>query len=243
MRVRREQTLAALALAGIVGWAIWSYTTGGVLAALFSTELDSEAKVAAVRGVFLAWGPLAPLAYVLVCTVEVVVAPIPGTILYLPGGVIFGGFWGGTLSLLGNSLGSAIAFLLMRTMVGQAWGHSFFESHHMLRVEEFIRRRGLVSVVLLRVNPLTSSDIVSYAAGLTPMSLGTLVLGSTIGMAPLCYLQAYLSLELFTAFPWLLWPLIAGCGLYVVLAVVAIRKLRLDPNGIESHGDQTAPNR
>ena len=158
-------------------------------------------------------------------------APIPGTILYLPGGVIFGGFWGGTLSLVGNAIGSAIAFLLMRTMVGQAWGHSFFESHQMLRVEEFIRRRGLLSVVLLRVNPLTSSDIVSYAAGLTPMSLGTLVLGSTIGMAPLCYLQAYVSLELFTAFPWLLWPLIAGCGLYVVLAVVAIRKLRLPEKG------------
>ncbi len=205
--------------------------TGGVLDALLSTDLDAEAKVVAVREFFFAWGPLAPLAYVLVVVVEVVVAPIPGTILYLPGGVIFGGFWGGTLSLVRNAIGSAIAFLLMRTMVGQAWGHSFFESHQMLRVEEFIRRRGLLSVVLLRVNPLTSSDIVSYAAGLTPMSLGTLVLDSTIGMAPLCYLQAYVSLELFTAFPWLLWPLIAGCGLYVVLAVVAIRKLRLLEKG------------
>ena len=225
--MRRQQVLAALALAGVAGWVIWSYATGGVMSVLLSTELDAEAKVIAVREFFFAWGPLAPLAYILVVAVEVVVAPIPGTILYLPGGVIFGGFWGGTLSLVGNGIGSAIAFLLMRTMVGREWSHEFFKSHHLLKVEEFIRRRGLLSVVLLRVNPLTSSDIVSYAAGLTPMSLGTLVLGSTLGMAPLCYLQSYLSLELFTAFPWLLWPLIIGCVLYAVLAVAAIRKLKL----------------
>ena len=50
--------------------------------------------------------------------VEVVVAPIPGTMLYAPGGVIFGGFLGGLLSLAGNVIGAGIACRLMRAFLG-----------------------------------------------------------------------------------------------------------------------------
>ena len=44
------------------------------------------------------------------------IAPIPGTILYAPAGVIFGGFWGGVYSLIGNISGAALSFFLMRAL-------------------------------------------------------------------------------------------------------------------------------
>ena len=115
----------------------------------------------------------------------------------------------------------------MRTIVGGTWSTDFFSSRRPQSVQECISRHGTLSVALLRVNPLTSSDIVSYAAGLTSMSTSRVMIGTMFGMAPLCYIQSYLSVELFIAFPWLLWPLLIGCVLYAVLAVIAIRKLRI----------------
>ena len=59
-------------------------------------------------------GVAAPLAYVGFVTVKAVVAPIPGTMLHAPGGVIFGGFLAGLLSLAGNVIGAGIACQLDR---------------------------------------------------------------------------------------------------------------------------------
>ena len=96
-----------------------------------------------------------------------------------------------------------------------------------MSVKEFILRHGVLSITLLRVNPLTSSDIVSYAAGLTPISTSAVMIGTLFGMAPLCYIQAYLSMEVFTVFPWLIWPLIVGCVIYAILAAMAIWRLKI----------------
>ena len=225
--VNRDQLLATIILGALVAIVGWSYWSGGVLYVLLDPGLDSAAKVESLRASFNSWGPLAPLAYILLVIIEAVVAPIPGTILYLPGGVIFGGFWGGTLSLIGNIVAAGICCVLMRTIVGRTWSTDFFSTGRLQSAQEFISRHGTLSVALLRVNPLTSSDIVSYAAGLTPMSTSTVMIGTMFGMAPLCYIQSYLSVELFVAFPWLLWPLLVGCVIYAVLAVIAIRKLRI----------------
>jgi hypothetical protein len=50
--------------------------------------------------------------------------------------------------------------------------------------------------------------------------------GTCLGMAPLCFLQAYLAEELFTALPWLVWPLVLLCLAYAVAVVVVLLKLR-----------------
>ena len=78
--------------------------------------------------------------------------------------------------------------------------------------------------MLLRINPLTSSDLVSYAAGLTRMPVVALMSATAVGMAPLCYAQAFLSQQLFQAFPWLIWPLVAIGSAYIfLLARLALR--------------------
>ncbi len=222
----KERLWAILTLLGFAGLVVWSYSSGGLIAALFSADTSPAEKVEAMRAFFSSWGPLAPVAYIMLVIAEGVIAPIPGAILYLPGGVIFGGFWGGTLSLIGNVFAAGICCTLMRTLVGRSWSEDFFSAGRLLSVKEFILQHGVLSIALLRVNPLTSSDIVSYAAGLTPISTSTVMIGTLFGMAPLCYIQAYLSMGLFTVFPWLIWPLIVGCIFYAVLAAMVLRRLR-----------------
>ena len=72
-----------------------------------------------------------------------------------------------------------------------------------------------------------------YAAGLTRLSLWKVMLGTLAGMAPLCFAQAYLADGLLSAFPQLIYPLLAACAIYavVVLWVLSnqVRKPTDDP--------------
>ncbi len=112
----RALAIAAVALLG--GLLAWSYANDGIVQVLLRSGDTAEAKVAALRVFFGRFGVAAPLAYLGFVTMEVVVAPIPGTMLYAPGGVIFGGFLGGLLALSGNVLGAGIACQLMRLLIG-----------------------------------------------------------------------------------------------------------------------------
>ena len=214
-RLTLRTGLLWLTCAVIVGWCVWSATSGGIVAAMFSTELEPAEKLERLKQFFTQFGVLAPLVYVLFVTTEVVVAPLPGAMLYAPGGIIFGAFWGGLLSLIGNVIGAGIACRLMRSVFGGR-ASGFFETRALKSREEAIARRGVLVVFLLRLNPLTSSDIVSYATGLTSMPTWKVMLGTALGMAPLCWVQAWLADELLRTFPQLLYPLLVLCGIYVV---------------------------
>jgi uncharacterized membrane protein YdjX (TVP38/TMEM64 family) len=173
-----------------------------------------------VRG----WGALAPVVYVAAVTVEVLIAPIPGLLLYAPGGAIFGGFLGGTLALLGNTIGASIACFLARTL-GAGWLASRVHSTRLAAIRERLRARGAWVVFLLRLNPLTSSDLVSYAAGLAGVPSRRVALGTFFGMLPQCYLQAYLAETLFEVLP--LPAVVAGA--LVAAAVIVWITLRRSP--------------
>lgn len=210
----RRWSVAARALAwttllGLIAWVVVSYARGGLVGMMLRLDLPATAKIDALRGFFENLGPAAPLAYVGIVTVEVVVAPIPGTILYAPAGAVFGGWRGGWLSLAGNIIGAALSFALMRAL-----GHDAFERwvrrEHLERLERRLVDHGVLVVFLLRVNPLTSSDIVSYAAGATAMPLWKLAIGTALGMAPLCFLQSYLAEGLLVAYPRLIYPLLVA---------------------------------
>jgi len=221
--VPTAKLLASLAIVGLVAWVAISYRQGGIVGIMLSGEIDAATKLEELRSFFAGLGAFAPLAYVAIVTVEVVIAPIPGTVLYAPAGVIFGGFWGGVLSLIGNVTGAALSFALMRVL-GRSTFERLIEAEQLEALERRLVERGVLVVFLLRVNPLTSSDIVSYAAGATSMPLRKLLLGTTLGMAPLCFLQAYLAEGLLTAFPSLIYPLLVAGVLYAAVFVWAIYK-------------------
>ena len=56
-------------------------------------------------------------------------------------------------------------------------------------------------VLLLRLNPLTTSDLVSYAAGVAGVPAWKVAVGTLVGLAPWCYLQAYFAERVFEVVP------------------------------------------
>ena len=220
----RAVVIAALALVGsLVGW---SYAHGGIVHVLLDSALTADQKVSALRAFFDRFGAAAPMAYVGMVVLEVVIAPIPGTMLYAPGGVIFGGFWGGLLSLAGNVIGAGIACQSMRVLLGDR-AERYFARSALARYEKLIARRGAWVVFLLRVNLFTSSDLVSYAAGLTNLSAWHVMLGTLAGMAPICFAQSYMAEGLLTTFPWLIYPLVVVSAVYLwVVAWIVVNLIR-----------------
>jgi uncharacterized membrane protein YdjX (TVP38/TMEM64 family) len=184
----------------------------------FSGTPDQGPWLEHVRRVVAGWGRLAPILYTLAVVVEVIVAPFPGTLLYAPAGAIFGGFLGGTLSLVGNVVGAAISCVLGRLigerLLGRRAGDSDFRRYH-----DLLRERGLWVVLLLRLNPFTTSDLVSYAAGMAGVRAWKVAVGTLVGLAPWCYLQAYFAEQVFELVPgWIL----AVSGILLVVGVLLV---------------------
>jgi uncharacterized membrane protein YdjX (TVP38/TMEM64 family) len=171
----------------------------------------------------LAWGLWAPLIYVAIVIVEVLIAPIPGTLLYAPSGAIWGGFIGGTLSLIGNVTGATIACWLAGTF-GERWAARAAPAGRLAEMRARLRARGAWLIFILRLNPFTSGDYVSYAAGLAGVPPRKVFIGTLAGMIPHCYAQSYLAealFELLPSGPWMVLMLVAGT---VIVAVVALRR-------------------
>lgn len=241
-RQRRPTLLLAGLTITVVVIIFASWRAEGIAFDLVRSDQTAAWKIDRLQTFFESCGPLAPIVYVAFVTVEVVVAPIPGLMLYAPGGVIFGGFFGGLLSLTGNVLGAGIACGLTRT-IGSSWLTRLFPEDSLEKAHSELDRRGGWLIFLLRVNPLTSSDLVSYAAGFTRIPIWKVVLATMAGMAPLCFAQAWLAESLFVAYPELLYPLLIIGVAYIIAIVIVIRRLisgshRQARSGIEPHRHQ-----
>ena len=104
------------------------------------------------------------------------------------------------LSLLGNVTGAAIACWIARTF-GEAWLRPRIDGTALAALSDRLRARGGWVVFILRLNPFTSSDLVSYAAGLAGVPPRQAALGTLFGMAPQCYAQAFLAEAFFEVLP------------------------------------------
>lgn len=222
MNVRIRHAYAVGAFGVALGAAVWSYAAGGTVRVLVDGAgalADSGQTLQALRDALDRWGRLAPAVYVAAVVIEVLVAPIPGTLLYAPAGALFGGFMGGTLSLIGNTIGAAIA-CGVGSAVGEAALARRIEGTKLMSYRAAIQERGLWVVLLLRMNPLTSSDLVSYMAGAVGVPIWRVALGTFIGMAPLCFAQSYLAAQIFDVLPGAVYVLAAAGVVYIAALII-----------------------
>ena len=233
---RIVSSLSWLILIAAIGGILFSLADHGIVYQLVRTDTAPATKIEELRDFFDQFGQAAPAVYVGFVVIEVIVAPLPGAMLYAPGGVIFGPFLGGALSLLGNVLGAGVSCQIVRSF-NPRWLNRFFAEEKLEQVQESLERRGSWLVFLLRVNPLTSSDLVSYASGLTRIPVWKVMLATMFGMAPLCFAQAWLADSVLRVFPRLLYPLLVACLIYVVVVVWIIKRLGSTPAVI----DESAP--
>lgn len=215
-----ERAWIAVAAASILGLTFWSALTGGVVSVLYRATLNGE-FVAALRGYILGLGPVGAIAYVVVVALEVIITPIPAALIYAPGGAIFGGFWGGTLSLLGNVIGAVVACFIGRAF-GEEWLARKSPTGALARIKHVLQQNDIRVLFLLRLNPLTTTDLISYAAGVAGIPPLRVAAATAFGLAPMCYLQSYLAEAFLELVP--TWAILVFGLALIATIVVMIRK-------------------
>ena len=114
---------------------------------------------------------LGALLMIAVCAVQVVVALVPGEMVEIAAGYIFGAVWGTVWCLVGVLLGSVIAILLARRF-GRKLVESFYprEKLDSLPILHDPSKRNALTALLFLI-PGTPKDLITYIIGLTDMSI------------------------------------------------------------------------
>jgi uncharacterized membrane protein YdjX (TVP38/TMEM64 family) len=135
-----------------------------------------------------AWGPiLFILIYIVACVLFV-----PGSLLTLGGGFLFGLKLGFICVSVGATLGAVCAFLVGRHFA-RGWVAGKVERNEKFKaVDDAVAREGWKIVLLTRLSPVFPFNLMNYAFGITRVSLRGYFLASWIGMMPGALLYVYL---------------------------------------------------
>jgi uncharacterized membrane protein YdjX (TVP38/TMEM64 family) len=116
---------------------------------------------------------------------------LPGTILTLSAGVIFGAVQGSIYAWIGATLGATLAFLTGRYLARQWVTQKIAHRSRFQAIDRAVSQAGLKIVLLTRLSPLFPFNLLNYAFGITGVSLRDYVLGS-VGMIPTTILYVYI---------------------------------------------------
>lgn len=161
-----------------------------VIAVVYTLVFHREAlNLNALRDFLSQYGPLAPLVFIAIYAFATVLL-LPGTLLTITGGLLFGAFWGVIYNICGATLGAAMAFLIAR-YIGADWlaQRSGGRIKMLLRG---VKKEGWRFVAVLRLMPFAPFNILNYAFGLTGISLAAYVIPSAIFTLPGCIAYSYL---------------------------------------------------
>jgi len=134
-----------------------------------------------------AWAGVAFIALYAVATV----AWVPGSVLTLAAGAIFGLLRGTALTLVGATLGASLAFLVSRYVARSAIERKLGDSPKLRAVDEAVAREGAKVVFLIRLSPVFPFNALNYAFGLTRVRFRDYVPASALGMIPGTFMYVY----------------------------------------------------
>ena len=142
-------------------------------------------------------GVLGPLAVIGLMAGAIVLSPVPSAPIALAAGAAFGHTWGTVYVLIGAEIGALIAFAIAR-LLGYEVLHRWFGDR--LSVGLLGSQNTLMAIVFVtRLVPFISFDLVSYAAGLTPLSPWRFAVATLAGIAPASFLLAHFGSEMASA--------------------------------------------
>ena len=117
---------------------------------------------------------------------------IPGSLVTLLIGAIYGPWLGTALVSPASVLGATLAFLLGRSVFRESIEAKMSGNARFTALQGAIEKEGFKMITLVRLSPIFPFNVVNYAFGLTRVSLSKYVLGSFLGMLPGTLMYVYL---------------------------------------------------
>ncbi len=155
------------------------------IAYLYRDRLDGAALEQWVKNA----GALGPLLYMAIYAVATVLF-LPGSVITLAGGALFGPVWGTLYSLTGATAGATVAFLIARYLASD-WVHNK-SGGWAKQLIDGVEKEGWRFVAFVRLVPLFPFNLLNYALGLTRIGVIAYIAGSYIFMLPGALAYTYL---------------------------------------------------
>jgi len=158
-------------------------TRGGLWADILFNLKSALADSEHLRKSFLDFGAWAPLIFIVVQILQVILAPLPGEASGFLGGYIFG-FWPSAIySTIGLTVGSWIAFAGGR-FLGNIFPQKFRDSTTYQKFNHLVYKGGFVIPFILFIFPGFPKDSLSYILGLSRMPMRIFLFIAAIGRIP-----------------------------------------------------------
>ncbi|AGN00026.1 hypothetical protein L593_00355 [Salinarchaeum sp. Harcht-Bsk1] len=135
------------------------------------------------RGFVSDFGVFAPLALVLLQALQVVAAPIPGQVLAVVAGYLFGPWWGTLYNMTGIMIGSTVAFWLSRRF-GRSYVEAMVHPDLIETFDDIEEDNVMAALFVLFLVPGMPDDVLCFVGGLTDVRLRKLVLVALVGRTP-----------------------------------------------------------
>ena len=160
------------------------------------------------------FGIAAPLIFIIIMAISIVVSPIPSLPLAAASGILWGPWLGTLYSAIGAEIGALTSFIIARNL-GKAAVEKMLKKEF---AEAKITQKGLfILVFAARLFPFFQFDVVSYGAGLTSMKLRNFAIATFVGMLPMTFVFASLGESFFAG---KLITVIATLGIIIAMFAV-----------------------
>ena len=215
--IGQRAKLVAIVVLILVGAALIVGPMSGQVSDLSGERISSWVTAAG------AWGPI--LIVALMC-VAIVATPVPSAPIALAAGAAYGHTFGTIYIVIGAELGALIAFGLARFL-----GHDVLARWMGDKVDKsWLGSQNLLTFTVFasRLMPFISFDIVSYAAGLSPLHFWRFAVATLAGIIPASFVLAHFGNEAVSGQPGrAAWAAI-GLGMLTLapLIFVAVRDRR-----------------
>lgn len=185
-----------------------------------------------LRKLILSFGSYSFLAYIAIQISQIIIFFIPGELVQIAGGYIFGALGGYLLSFVGILIGSAFSFLLAR-ILGKRFVEKivFSEDRWLFRkIEEMKKHPGKFKklVFIMYLIPGIPKDILGYICGVTDISLKDFIVISMLGRTPALFISCFFGDNISKDNLIMLVTIGILCGVVLIFSIVKGKKFIAD---------------
>lgn len=172
----------------IVGVYIFVPTINDVVNQMISylSKLDIEG----LKEYILSFGMWAPAISFLLMIIQSVAAPLPAFVITFANAALFGWINGAILSWSSAMAGAVLCFYIAK-FLGRDTVEILTSKLALDNIDEFFEKYGKHTILIARLLPFISFDLVSYAAGLTSISFISFFIATGIGQLPATIIYSY----------------------------------------------------
>ncbi|GAF38262.1 alkaline phosphatase like protein [Agrilactobacillus composti DSM 18527 = JCM 14202] len=181
--------------------------------------LLSRGDIRGISSLIQDFGIWAPVISILLMMFQSVLAPLPAFVITFANAMVFGWFQGILYSWVGAMFGATLCFYIAR-LLGRPVTVKLISKVALDKMDHFFDIYGQYTILICRLVPFISFDVVSYAAGLTDIGLGSFLIATGLGQLPATVVYSVVGGTLSQGPKMILYGILGFCLLIVASLVI-----------------------